>query len=87
MPVDTRLCGYDSCQFIWIQLARIGSLAERRGVKWALPIGQPEGGYQGFTLGSLARAKDFDPGTPVYVKVLTAREMRERLGLDQALKP
>ena len=46
-----------------------------------------DAGFEPVVVGPLARAKDFDPGTPVYVKVLTAREMRERLGLDQAPKP
>jgi predicted dinucleotide-binding enzyme len=31
--------------------------------------------------GALARAKEFDPGTPVYGKTLTAAELRRGLGL------
>jgi hypothetical protein len=32
-------------------------------------------------VGPLARAKEFDPGTPVYGKALTAAELRRGLGL------
>jgi hypothetical protein len=32
-------------------------------------------------VGPLARAKLFDVGTPVYTQLLTARELRARLGL------
>ncbi len=33
-------------------------------------------------VGGLARAKDFDVGTPVYTKLLTAAELRKALGLS-----
>jgi 8-hydroxy-5-deazaflavin:NADPH oxidoreductase len=31
-------------------------------------------------VGGLARAKDFDFGTPIYTKLLTAAELRKALG-------
>jgi predicted dinucleotide-binding enzyme len=78
----------------------LASEAHRPGDRVAIPLaGDDQGalavasrliqdaGFEPVVVGPLARAKDFDPGTPVYVKVLTAREMRERLGLDQAPKP
>lgn len=43
-----------------------------------------DAGFEPVVVGPLARAKDFDRGTAVYVKVLTARELRQRLGLDPA---
>jgi 8-hydroxy-5-deazaflavin:NADPH oxidoreductase len=35
-------------------------------------------------VGGLARAKDFDVGTPVYVKLLTAAQLRQQLGVAAA---
>ena len=46
-----------------------------------------DAGFDPVVVGPLARAKDFDRGSAVYVKVLTARELRQRLGLDPAPKP
>ncbi len=41
-------------------------------------------GFAPVVVGGLARAREFDVGTPVYVKLLTARELREKLGLSRA---
>jgi len=78
----------------------LASEAHRSGDRVAIPLaGDDPGalavasrlvedaGFEPVVVGPLARAKDFDAGTPVYVKVLTARELRERLGLAQAPKP
>ena len=40
-----------------------------------------EAGFAPVVVGSLARAKDFDPGTPVFGKALTAAELRRELGI------
>ena len=46
-----------------------------------------DAGFDPVVVGPLARAKDFDRGSAVYVKELTARELRQRLGLNPAPKP
>jgi 8-hydroxy-5-deazaflavin:NADPH oxidoreductase len=40
-----------------------------------------DAGFDPVVVGGLARARDFDAGTPVYVKNLTARQLREALKL------
>jgi 8-hydroxy-5-deazaflavin:NADPH oxidoreductase len=40
-----------------------------------------DAGFEPVVVGPLARAKLFDVGTPVYTKLLTARELRARLGM------
>lgn len=40
-----------------------------------------EAGFEPVIVGPLARAREFDPGTPVFGKGLTARELRRSLGL------
>ena len=39
-----------------------------------------DAGFDPMVVGGLARAKDFDVGTPVYTKLLTAAELRKALG-------
>lgn len=77
------------------------SLAHRGGQLVAIPIaGNDPGalevaqrlvrdaGFEPVTVGSLDRAKEFDVGTPVYVKSLTGPELRKELGLGfQAAPP
>lgn len=41
-------------------------------------------GFDPVVVGGLASARKFDVDTPVYVKVLTARQLREKLGLTAA---
>jgi predicted dinucleotide-binding enzyme len=68
--------------------------AHRSGEKVAIPLAgdDPEAlavaqrlvrdaGFDPVVVGGLARAKDFDVGTPVYVKLLTAPELRKALGV------
>jgi predicted dinucleotide-binding enzyme len=40
-----------------------------------------DAGFEPVVVGPLAKASTFDVGTPVYTQLLTARELRERLGL------
>jgi hypothetical protein len=42
-----------------------------------------DAGFDPVVVGGLARAKDFDVGTPVYTKLLTAAELRKALGLSR----
>jgi predicted dinucleotide-binding enzyme len=41
-----------------------------------------DAGVEPVVVGPLARAKDFDPGTAVFGKGLTAGELRKALGLQ-----
>jgi hypothetical protein len=41
-----------------------------------------DAGFEPVVVGPLSRAKDFDFGTPVYARALTARELRRQLGID-----
>ena len=68
--------------------------ANREGERVAVPLAADDrealqiatrlvrdAGFEPVTVGPLARAKEFDPGTPVFGKGLTARELRQQLGL------
>ncbi len=83
-----------------INFKALASEAHRAGEKVAIPIAGDDkealavalrlvedAGFEPVVVGPLARAKDFDAGSSVYVKLLTARELRQRLGIDQAPKP
>jgi hypothetical protein len=41
-----------------------------------------DAGFEPVVVGPLSRAKDFDYGTVVYTRALTARELRHKLGID-----
>jgi len=41
-----------------------------------------DAGFDPVVVGPLSRAKDFDVGTPVYARALTARELRQQLEMD-----
>ncbi len=41
-----------------------------------------DAGFEPVVVGPLSRAKDFDYGTAVYARALTARELRQQLGID-----
>ena len=41
-----------------------------------------EAGFEAVVVGSLVRAREFDPGTPVFGKALTAAELRRGLGVN-----
>jgi predicted dinucleotide-binding enzyme len=52
--------------------------------KEALAVAQrlvKDAGFEPVVVGPLSRAKEFDVGTPVYVKLLTAPQLRKALGL------
>jgi predicted dinucleotide-binding enzyme len=64
--------------------------ANHPGEKWGIPLAGDDAealrvaqrlvrdaGFDPVVVGGLARAKDFDPDTPVYVKLLTAAQLRE----------
>jgi predicted dinucleotide-binding enzyme len=72
------------------------SESNRKGDKVAIPLAADDteamkvaaqlvkdAGFDPVEVGPLSRAKEFDVGSEVYVKVLTAKEMREKLHLDQ----
>lgn len=46
-----------------------------------------DAGFEPVVVGPLASASKFDRGTSVYGQALTARELRQRLGLGSAAKP
>jgi 8-hydroxy-5-deazaflavin:NADPH oxidoreductase len=46
-----------------------------------------DAGFEPVVVGGLARAKDFDVDTPVYVKLLTAAQLREQLHLAPTSAP
>jgi 8-hydroxy-5-deazaflavin:NADPH oxidoreductase len=71
------------------------SQAHRAGEKVAIPLAGDDAqalqtaaglvqdaGFEPVMVGSLARAKEFDAGTPVFGKALTAAELRRGLGLN-----
>jgi predicted dinucleotide-binding enzyme len=71
------------------------SQAHRAGEKVAIPLAGDDAqalqtaarlvqdaGFEPVTVGSLARAKEFDAGTPVFGKALTAAELRRGLGIN-----
>ena len=68
--------------------------AHRAGEKLGIPVAGDDpaavatvvrlvedAGFEPVVVGGLARAREFDAGTPVYVKGLTARQLREALKL------
>jgi len=75
----------------------LASQAHRSGDPIAIPIAADDAkalaiasrlvrdaGFEPVVVGGLARAKDFDVGTPVYVKLLTPAQLRQQLGLPPA---
>jgi predicted dinucleotide-binding enzyme len=46
-----------------------------------------DAGFEPVVVGGLSRAKDFDVDTPVYVKLLTAAQLRQQLNLPAASAP
>lgn len=80
----------------WINLAR---QAHVDGQRAAIPIAGNDphalavtrqlvraAGFAPVVVGGLARAKAFDVGSPVYVKLLTAHQLRKALGLPTGAK-
>jgi 8-hydroxy-5-deazaflavin:NADPH oxidoreductase len=77
-----------------ISYRNLRSEAHRKGELVAIPIAADDAqamqlaarlvrdaGFEPVEVGPLAKAKLFDVGTPVYTQLLTARELRQRLGL------
>jgi 8-hydroxy-5-deazaflavin:NADPH oxidoreductase len=77
-----------------ITYKNLASEAHRSGQPIAIPIAADDpkalavaqrlvrdAGFEPVVVGGLARAREFDVDTPVYVKLLTAPELREKLGL------
>lgn len=69
--------------------------AHRSGEPFAIPLAGDDrealevaqrlvrdAGFEPVVVGPLARARDFDVGTAVYTRLMTARELRRALGLD-----
>jgi 8-hydroxy-5-deazaflavin:NADPH oxidoreductase len=53
---------------------------DETALKIAIQLVQ-DAGFEPVVVGPLARAKEFDNGTPVYGKALTATELRRGLGM------
>jgi predicted dinucleotide-binding enzyme len=81
--------------FNTVPYTSLRSEAHRPGSRVAIPLASDDpqalavasqlvedAGFEPVLVGPLARAKDFDFGTPVYGKALTARELRQKLGID-----
>jgi 8-hydroxy-5-deazaflavin:NADPH oxidoreductase len=77
-----------------ISYRSLRSEAHRKGELVAIPLAADDAqamqvaarlvrdaGFEPVEVGPLAKAKLFDVGTPVYTQLLTARELRQRLGL------
>ena len=75
---------------------QLASEAHRAGDKVAIPLAADDpaalkvairlvsdAGFEPVVVGGLARAKEFDVGTPVYGKALTATELRKGLGIER----
>ena len=82
--------------FNTIPSGALRSEAHRAGEQVAIPLGGDDkealavasrlvkdAGFEPVVVGPLARAKEFDIGTPVYSRALTARELRKALGIGQ----
>jgi len=80
-----------------ISYKALGSEAHRAGELYAIPLAADDAqalavaqrlvrdaGFEPVVVGGLAHAKDFDWGTPVYVKLLTAAQLRQQLNLPGA---
>ncbi|MGB5082239.1 MAG: NAD(P)-binding domain-containing protein, partial [Burkholderiales bacterium] len=74
--------------------SRLQSEAHRAGERIAIPLAADdplalqmaarlvrEAGFEPVAVGPLSRAKEFDPGSPVFGRALTAAELRRGLGI------
>jgi hypothetical protein len=77
-----------------ISYRSVNSEAHREGEKVGIPVAGDDAdavrmvsdlvvdaGFDPVVVGPLARARDFDQGSPVYVTDMTAAQLREALGL------
>jgi 8-hydroxy-5-deazaflavin:NADPH oxidoreductase len=68
----------------------------RKPERWAIPLASDDAeglqvaqrlvrdaGFDPVVVGGLARAREFDVGSKVYTRLLTAKQLREELGLQQ----
>jgi 8-hydroxy-5-deazaflavin:NADPH oxidoreductase len=91
LPGARLVRAFNSVGFLQLQ-----SEAHRAGDKVAIPLAADDpaalqiairlvsdAGFEPVVVGGLARAREFDVGTPVYGKALTAAELRKGLGLQQ----
>ena len=82
--------------FTSVGFSSLRSEAHRAGERIAIPLAGDdqaalkiavrlveEAGFEPVVVGPLARAKEFDVGTPVFGRALTARELRRTLGIDR----
>jgi 8-hydroxy-5-deazaflavin:NADPH oxidoreductase len=73
----------------------LASEAHRRGERYAIPLAGDDAqalavaqqlvrdaGFEPVVVGPLSRAREFDVGTPVYTRLMTAPELRAALGLE-----
>jgi predicted dinucleotide-binding enzyme len=78
-----------------VGFSRLRSEAHRAGERVGIPLAGDDAqalqtavrlvqdaGFEPVVVGPLARAKEFDPGTPVFGRALTAAELRRGLGLN-----
>jgi 8-hydroxy-5-deazaflavin:NADPH oxidoreductase len=90
LPGARLVRAFNSVGFLQLQ-----SEAHRAGDKVAIPLAADDpaalkvairlvsdAGFEPVVVGGLARAKEFDVGTPVYGKALTAAELRKGLGIE-----
>lgn len=86
--------------FNTVPAGALASGANRSGERIAIPLAGDDqkaldtaarlvrdAGFEPVVVGALETAKKFDRGTSVYGQALTATELRQRLGIDQATKP
>jgi 8-hydroxy-5-deazaflavin:NADPH oxidoreductase len=77
-----------------INAGNLAKDANRQGGRWAIPLASDDAealkvaerlvrdaGFDPVVVGGLARAREFDWGTKVYTELLTAPQLREKLGL------
>jgi predicted dinucleotide-binding enzyme len=80
--------------FNCVGYTKMQSEAHRAGERLAIPLAADDApalqvairlvqdaGFEPVAVGGLARAKDFDAGTPIFGKALTAAEVRRELGI------
>ena len=78
-----------------VGFGRLQAEAHRAGERIAIPLAGDDAealgtaerlvrdaGFEPVVVGSLARAKEFDPGTPVFGRALTTAELRRSLGIN-----
>ena len=62
-------------------LQTVGAADDAAALQVAVRLVQ-DAGFEPVVVGGLARAKDFDAGTPIFGKAMTAAEVRRTLGIS-----